>query len=90
MLILITGHGRKRRSLPDASHTHNITSSALVSDNNSTPFTRFKENLEYTVVMPGELFHRTPLEATCATSMMIAVALGALLFMSALLVSSLY
>ncbi|KAL0871859.1 hypothetical protein ABMA27_004327 [Loxostege sticticalis] len=80
-----SGHGRKRRSLPDASHTHNITSSALVSDNNSTPFTRFKENLEYTVVMPGELFHRTPLEATCATSMMIAVALGALLFMSALL-----
>ncbi|KAJ2943734.1 hypothetical protein O0L34_g16862 [Tuta absoluta] len=86
-----SGHGRRRRSLPDASHTHNITSAALISDhhvsdeNNSTPFTRFKENLEYTVVMPGELFHRTPLEATCATSMMVAVALGGLLFMSALL-----
>ncbi|XP_046968732.1 uncharacterized protein LOC124536269 isoform X2 [Vanessa cardui] len=80
-----SGHGRRKRSLPDPSHSHNITSSSLVADNGSTPFTRFKENLEYTVVMPGELFHRTPLEATCATSMMIAVALGALLFMSALL-----
>lgn len=37
--------------------------------------------------MPGELFHRTPIETTCATSMMVAIALGALLFMSALLVS---
>lgn len=36
--------------------------------------------------MPGELFHKKSLEATCATSMMVAVALGALLFMSALLV----
>lgn len=82
------GHGRRKRSLPEASHSHNLTSSSLVADNGSTPFTRFKENLEYTVVMPGELFHRTPLEATCATSMMVAVALGALLFMSALLVKS--
>ncbi|XP_050351587.1 uncharacterized protein LOC126774214 [Nymphalis io] len=80
-----SGHGRRKRSLPEPSHSHNITSSSLVADNGSTPFTRFKENLEYTVVMPGELFHRTSLEATCATSMMVAVALGALLFMSALL-----
>lgn len=57
-------------------------------DNSTVPFTRFKENLEYSVVMPGELFHRTPIESTCATSMMVAVALGALLFMSALLVSN--
>ncbi|XP_012550397.1 uncharacterized protein LOC105842372 isoform X1 [Bombyx mori] len=78
----VHGHGRKRRSLPE---THNATHAALVNDNSTTPFTRFKENLEYTVVMPGELFHRTPVEATCATSMMVAVALGALLFMSALL-----
>ncbi|XP_013190468.1 uncharacterized protein LOC106134872 [Amyelois transitella] len=80
-----SGHGRRRRSLSDVSHNPNISSSALTADNNTTPYTRFKENLEYTVVMPGELFHRTPLEATCATSMMIAVALGSLLFMSALL-----
>ncbi|CAH2091058.1 unnamed protein product [Euphydryas editha] len=80
-----SGHGRRKRSLPEASHSHNLTSSSLVADNGSTQFTRFKENLEYTVVMPGELFHSTPLEATCATSMMVAVALGALLFMSALL-----
>ncbi|XP_063535188.1 uncharacterized protein LOC134745143 isoform X1 [Cydia strobilella] len=80
-----SGHGRRRRSLPDASDIHNITSAAMVADNGTTPFTRFKENLEYTVVMPGELFHRTPLEGTCATSMMVAAALGALLFMSALL-----
>lgn len=66
---------------------HNITSAALIAPDNVTQYTRFKENLEYTVIMPGELFHRTPIEATCATSMMIAAALGALLFMSALLVS---
>ncbi|CAG9793925.1 unnamed protein product [Diatraea saccharalis] len=82
-----SGHGRKRRSLFDANIPQNVTSAALVSEseNNTTPYTRFKENLEYTVVMPGELFHRTPLENTCATSMMVAVALGSLLFMSALL-----
>ncbi|CAH2239285.1 jg6865 [Pararge aegeria aegeria] len=80
-----SGHGRRRRSLPDSSSSYNITSSSLIADNGTTPFTRFKENLEYTVVMPGELFHRTPLEGNCATSMMVAVALGALLFMSALL-----
>ncbi|XP_023934196.1 uncharacterized protein LOC112043141 isoform X4 [Bicyclus anynana] len=80
-----SGHGRRRRSLPESSSSYNITSSALVADNGTTPFTRFKENLEYTVVMPGELFHRTQLEGNCATSMMVAVALGALLFMSALL-----
>lgn len=84
-VLLLTGHGRRRRSLPDA--ITNSTTAPLVADNSSTPFTRFKENLEYTVVMPGELFHRPALEATCATSMMVAVALGALLFMSALLVS---
>lgn len=82
-----SGHGRRRRSIPNNSHGSNVTSAALTadSDNSTIPFTRFKENLEYSVVMPGELFHRTPIEATCATSMMIAVALGALLFMSALL-----
>ncbi|CAK1586097.1 unnamed protein product [Parnassius mnemosyne] len=80
-----SGQGRRRRSLPEASNAQNASSAALTADNVSTPFTRFKENLEYTVVMPGELFHRTPPEATCATSMMLAVALGALLFMSALL-----
>ncbi|KPI97315.1 hypothetical protein RR46_09222 [Papilio xuthus] len=77
-----SGHGRRRRSLPESAR--NASSEALSADN-STPYTRFKENLEYTVVMPGELFHRTPPEASCATSMMLAVALGALLFMSALL-----
>ncbi|XP_045766961.1 uncharacterized protein LOC123868464 [Maniola jurtina] len=80
-----SGHGRRRRSLAESNSSYNITSSSLVAENGTTPFTRFKENLEYTVVMPGELFHRTPLEGNCATSMMIAVALGALLFMSALL-----
>lgn len=82
-----SGHGRRRRAISEASPARNMSSTELIADNHSTPFTRFKENLEYTVVMPGELFHRTPLEATCATSMMIAVALGTLLFMSALLVS---
>lgn len=82
------GHGRRRRSLAEASALHNDSSEAVASDNTThDQYTRFKENLEYTVVMPGELFHRTPIDGTCATSMMIAAALGALLFMSALLVS---
>ncbi|CAG9561292.1 unnamed protein product [Danaus chrysippus] len=70
-----SGHGRRRRSLAE-NETKTISDSQ---------YTRFKENLEYSVVMPGELFHKKSLEATCATSMMVAVALGALLFMSALL-----
>ncbi|VVD03178.1 unnamed protein product [Leptidea sinapis] len=79
------GHGRRKRELSEEYDFQNITSSPLIADNGSTPFTRFKENLEYTVVMPGELFHKTPIEATCGTSMMVAVVLGMLLFMSALL-----
>ncbi|GBP73982.1 hypothetical protein EVAR_87847_1 [Eumeta japonica] len=77
------GHGRKRRAVP-ASGPRNVTSAALTAAN-ETGYTRFKENLEYTVIMPGELFHRTQSEASCTTSMMVAAALGSLLFMSALL-----
>lgn len=37
-----SGHGRKRRALPDNS-------------NSSIEYTKFKENIEYSVLLPGEL-----------------------------------
>lgn len=47
-----SGHGRRRRSLADNStnnHSeHDHTNSSLVD------FTKFKENIEYSVLMPGE------------------------------------
>lgn len=46
-----SGHGRRRRSLPGNStqeHAH-------IHNNNSTiDFTKFKENIEYSVLLPGE------------------------------------
>lgn len=54
--------------------------------NDTTQFTKFKENIEYTVVMPGELFHKGAAESTCSTSLVVAGAMGCLLFLSGIIV----
>ncbi|XP_013146710.1 PREDICTED: uncharacterized protein LOC106109671 [Papilio polytes] len=70
------------RSLPDS--MRNVSSEGLSADNNSTPYTRFKENLEYTVVMPGDMFYRAPIVNSCMASTMLSTLLGFLLLMSTL------
>lgn len=81
-----SGHGRRKR------HAGNVTqildsprAEAMIrSYNDTTQYTKFKENLEYTVLMPGEYYHKTNTnENSCSTFLVIAAVLGCLLFLSA-------
>ncbi|CAG9864351.1 unnamed protein product, partial [Phyllotreta striolata] len=68
-----SGHGRRKRSAQ-------IEEQGL----NSTHLARIKGNLEYTVLMPSEFYHRNPgVDGSCSTFLVIAAILGALLFLSA-------
>ncbi|XP_017783560.1 PREDICTED: uncharacterized protein LOC108567538 [Nicrophorus vespilloides] len=78
-----SGHGkrRKRRTVEEVE----IVPQHLQDQyNNTTQYTKFKENIEYTVLMPGEFYHRTAaIESSCNSFLAIAAILGCLLFMSA-------
>ncbi|XP_046659698.1 uncharacterized protein LOC124353753 [Homalodisca vitripennis] len=77
-----SGQGRKRRAV-DVNMPSGIPSSHL---RNNTQYTKFQENIEYTVLMPGDLYHHTvAMENSCSTFLVISGALGCLLFVSAFL-----
>lgn len=67
-----TGHGKRRRS---------------ISDKNATEYTKFKENIEYTVIMPGEFESGKTPDDQCRSFLFIAVLLGLLLALSTIIVS---
>lgn len=78
-----SGHGRRKRSSEIIEIVQKPTAAALT-HYNTTQFTKIKENLEYTVLMPGEFYHRTAaMENSCSTFLVIAAILGCLLFLSA-------
>lgn len=74
-----SGHGRKRRAIADQN------------DNNTnalTEFTKFKENIEYSVMLPGEydqMKYQDPDQ--CKNFILISGLLACLLTMSTILVS---
>jgi hypothetical protein len=73
------GHGRKRRAIEHDD------------DRNQTDYTRFKENLQYTVLMPGELTNAVDLRdgaESCRNFVMITGLLAGLLALSTFIVSS--
>ncbi|XP_044767153.1 uncharacterized protein LOC123323025 isoform X2 [Coccinella septempunctata] len=78
-----SGHGRrKKRAVDNTKDTTTSFMEHLV--HNGTQFTKIKENLEYTVLMPGEFFHKSAVvETSCSTFLVIAAILGCLLFLSA-------
>lgn len=89
-----SGHGKRRRRAATGGEIIEIVESETENEtipkthhryNTTTQFTKFKENIEYTVLMPGELFERTAgaMETSCNTFLLIAAVLGCLLFMSA-------
>lgn len=79
-----SGHGRRRRRQVNSAFPESHYTQGLSKKYNATQYTKFKENLEYTVLMPGEFCHRTAaLEGSCSTFLVIATILGCLLFMSA-------
>jgi hypothetical protein len=75
MIWLFSGHGRRRRA----------------EDRNSTEYTKFKENLEYTVIMPGEYESAVKFDDSvegCKSFVMISGLLAGLLALSTIIVSS--
>lgn len=74
-----TGHGRKRRALPDNSNT---TMNAL------TDYKKFKENIEYSVFLPGEFDQmKYQDQDQCKNFILISGLLAMLLTLSTILVS---
>lgn len=75
-----SGHGRRKRTpglLPGKNDT-----------NSSTEYTRFKENIEYTVIMPGEFDQLKGVDPDqCKNFVLISGLLAMLLAFSTILVS---
>ncbi|XP_066587536.1 uncharacterized protein [Prorops nasuta] len=85
-----SGHGkrRKRRSGQEGGSEPLPKLEHLVkryNDSSSSPFTKFKENIEYTVMMPDDLYDKVAagLEGSCGNFLYVATGLGALLVLSA-------
>lgn len=74
-----SGHGRKRRHLANSNEN---------STNAVTEFAKFKENIEYSVILPGEYDQQKYNEHDpCRNFMMISGLLALLLTLSTILVS---
>ncbi|XP_014217951.1 uncharacterized protein LOC106646426 [Copidosoma floridanum] len=87
-----SGHGRRRRTTGADPHNatgvyYPRTGRLIQRYNDSTPTTKFKENIEYTVIMPDDLYERVAanLEGSCGTFLYVASGLGSLLVLSALM-----
>lgn len=73
-----SGHGRRRRS---------ISSSTNTSANGLTEYTKFKQNIEYTVIMPSEYDENRVLDAgQCRQFANLSMALAVLLAFSTVIV----
>ncbi|XP_076755167.1 uncharacterized protein LOC143425957 [Xylocopa sonorina] len=84
-----SGHGKKKkRSVEEASNelAPKIARS-MKEHNDSTAYAKFKENIEYTVMMPDDLYQQVAagLENSCGSFLYVATSLGALLVLSALI-----
>lgn len=80
-----SGHGRRRRDVEAIEIVEAPDLPVDLKKQNATiQYTKIKENLEYTVLMPGEFYHRTAaMESSCSTFLAVAAILGCLLFLSA-------
>lgn len=80
-----SGHGRRRRNVEEIEIAEARDQSSIsLRNSNGTQYTKIKENLEYTVLMPGEFYHRNAtIEGSCSTFLVVAAILGCLLFLSA-------
>ncbi|XP_034180401.1 uncharacterized protein LOC117604448 [Osmia lignaria lignaria] len=84
-----SGHGKRRkRFLEETANDFLPRVERLIKEyNDSTPYTKFKENIEYTVMMPDELYQKVAagLDNSCGSFLYVATGLGALLVLSALI-----
>ncbi|XP_001601983.1 uncharacterized protein LOC100117856 isoform X2 [Nasonia vitripennis] len=87
-----SGHGKRRKRAVEPAQGNVTEYSPRVGRliqryNDSTPTTKFKENIEYTVIMPDDLYDRVAanLEGSCGNFLYVAAGLGGLLVLSALM-----
>lgn len=80
-----SGHGRRRKRHINTNSTAILSSAADAL--NATNFAKFKENIEYTVIMPDDIYHGSPVTAenNCGTFLALSGVLGCLLFVAALI-----
>ncbi|XP_024083098.1 uncharacterized protein LOC106663019 isoform X2 [Cimex lectularius] len=74
-----SGHGRRRK------REGNMTDSSTKDKNGTNQYTKFKENIEYTVLMPGDVYSEPNVEASCQNMLLMSAALGSMLFTAAFL-----
>lgn len=81
-----SGHGRRRKRYVNTNST-SMMGAADKYSNSTTNFAKFKENIEYTVIMPEDIYHGTPIAAenNCGTFLALSGVLGCLLFVAALI-----
>lgn len=81
-----SGHGRRRKRYISTNGT-TLLDSADKYSNSTTNFAKFKENIEYTVIMPEDIYHGSPvtMENNCGTFLALSGVLGCLLFVAALI-----
>ncbi|KAL1451833.1 hypothetical protein WDU94_006171 [Cyamophila willieti] len=89
-----SGHGKRRRRRDSNSSSNNATQTFTYATqqhhhhhpDNETQYAKFQENIEYTVLMPGDLYRKTiSMESSCSTFLLVSGVLGGLLFISAFL-----
>lgn len=83
-----SGHGRKRREVGEVIEIVEGPNAAALTKhfNSSSQFTKIAENIEYTVLMPGDYYHKAvAIENSCNTFLLISAVLGCLLLFSAVI-----
>lgn len=85
-----SGHGRRRRRhVPGTGNGTALQQqqTSAADDRNATNFAKFKENIEYTVIMPEDIYHgaATASENNCGTFLALSGVLGCLLFVAAMI-----
>lgn len=74
-----SGHGRKKREIAEYNFNNKT-------NNLNKHFAKIAENLEYTVLMPGDYYRKSvPIEHSCNTFLLISATLGSLLLFSAII-----
>ncbi|XP_025424883.1 uncharacterized protein LOC112693852 [Sipha flava] len=85
-----SGHGRRRKRHVNTNSTallSTVAADAADKSLNATNFAKFKENIEYTVIMPEDIYHGSPVtsENNCGTFLALSGILGCLLFVAAMI-----
>lgn len=85
-----SGHGRRRKRHVNTNSTALLSAVAADAADkalNATNFAKFKENIEYTVIMPEDIYHGSPVtsENNCGTFLALSGVLGCLLFVAAMI-----